>query len=218
MIMIEEQLRHTDDHQLLNIDEDSLAKRDADSLHQVIVLINPPNLIISISNFGQDEHSMAPLFIFPEPVLSDPETSGTMKRKIRSSALCAFVGCSTQASFRHPNGKDRIFCAKHKGVGMIDFRSRKCEYPNCLTNASFNFYGMKKRRFCKIHAEPGMIVKRLFSEIPLVSVSLIMHVFFSIWGETCHLTQPCYQIKTAPVYKYATLKRNLLVIYMKYIF
>lgn len=108
------------------------------------------------------EHGIGDDYNILDPIFGYSETSSTSdvkkKKKVRLSTLCAFDECKTQASFRNPDGKDQIYCAKHKLPGMVDFRSRKCEYSNCSTNASFNYPGLKKRRFCKQHAERGMIV------------------------------------------------------------
>lgn len=101
----------------------------------------------------------------PESLYSAPFTeqvdsidSQELKTNKKIGRTCISEGCSTQASFRFPNEKDNVYCAKHKLSGMIDYRSRKCEHPDCTTIASFNFFGLKKRRFCKLHAEPGMLV------------------------------------------------------------
>ena len=123
-----------------------------DSARIVIILIIK---IFKENGIGEEYNILDPLFGYSETSSSNAKTR---KKKVRLSSLCGFEGCKTQASFRNPDGREHIYCAKHKLPGMVDFRSRKCEYTNCITNASFNYPGLKKRRFCKLHAEQGMIV------------------------------------------------------------
>eukprot|EP01036_Dinobryon_divergens_P030012 gene30012-39198_t len=125
--------------------------------------IDPSQLLV-VDDSRFQEHGIGDDYNILDPIFGYSETSSSSdikkKKKVRLSTLCGFDDCKTQASFRNPDGKDQIYCAKHKLPGMIDFRSRKCENSNCSTNASFNYPGLKKRRFCKQHAERGMIYLR----------------------------------------------------------
>jgi len=102
---------------------------------------------------------------------------------------CSYNDCNTQASFKFPTEKDRVFCAKHKVKGMLDYRSRKCEHADCTTIASFNFYGLKKRRYCKIHAEPGMLVLEYLHNTFRDVIPFIMFCFATVRetkGNSCY--------------------------------
>lgn len=45
------------------------------------------------------------------------------------------------------NGEKARYCAKHKGVNMVNLTVKHCEYTECVTQPSFNYQGQRKARY-----------------------------------------------------------------------
>ena len=51
----------------------------------------------------------------------------------------------TYASYGVTGEKAR-YCAKHKGLNMVNLTVKHCEFSGCVTQPSFNYAGQRKAR------------------------------------------------------------------------
>ena len=84
---------------------------------------------------------------------------------------CASADCSTLASFGPPASSERLFCAAHKGDGMVNVINPVCLHPDCLVQAAFGT-PVQKRMYCSRHMQEGMLHIRKQRDIEVLAPAL----------------------------------------------
>lgn len=63
-------------------------------------------------------------------------------------SVCYVFDPQTYASYGVTGEKAR-YCAKHKGINMVNLTVKHCEFQGCVTQPSFNYSGQRKARQAK---------------------------------------------------------------------
>lgn len=100
--------------------------------------------------------------------------------------LCIQPGCTKAASCNIRSQKQRIYCAAHKLIGMVDVSRPPCDLAGCSTRPCFNTAGASKGRFCKKHRQDGMVeVTSRKCEEPLCSKQSHYNTIGELRGVYC---------------------------------
>ena len=98
-----------------------------------------------------DEHKDDPIQVSsaPEPV--------EIYVRANYCKTCGQEGVDKRASYSYEGEKQRLYCAKHKQLNMVNVKDKKCIFQGCKKQPNYNIAGQTKGLYCVEHKQPDMI-------------------------------------------------------------